>query len=92
MLVRQLPWTVADAAHGRGLESRLYASGAFDRDPELHNQHPAFYEVGLFPAWQKQPSPKVVVVEVEPHLIADTSLVAGEQISGGVFGDDSATI
>ena len=26
MLVRQLPWTVADAAHGRGLESELFAN------------------------------------------------------------------
>jgi hypothetical protein len=41
MLVRQLPMTVADAAHGQGLESRLYAPGAFDGDPELHNQHPS---------------------------------------------------
>jgi hypothetical protein len=41
MFVRQLPRTVADAAHGQGLEPRLYASGAFDGDPELHNQHPA---------------------------------------------------
>jgi hypothetical protein len=58
----------------------------------LGHQNSTLNEVSLVPTGQEQSSPKIAVVEVEPHLIADSSLVAGEQISGGVFGDDSAPI
>ena len=60
---------------------------------DLLNFHEPTTDVLSFvPTRRQKSSPKVAIVKVESHLIADTSLITGEQISGGVFGDDSTTI
>ena len=92
VFVRQLPWTVTLFAYRRGLKPQLLALNVVNNETALHNQHSAPNEVSLFITGKQESSSKIAIVKVEPHLLTDPPVVAGEQISGGVLGDDSATI